>query len=96
MNKYEADREAAWIQRERDEEAWKARIIGSATEMDLVIDSLEKPDRLKIMKLVADLTDAGLELANPHQHYDLPRQTKDMVVELAQLVENAIEEYINE
>ena len=91
----------AWIEEEhnkfqRKQEIRKVSIIGSAVEMDYVIQHTPNELRLKIMKSIADLTDAGLELANPHHHADLPDQVKQFVIDLAQQVEQSIEEFIDD
>ncbi len=95
LTPFESELDAMHEQFQRQQETRKATIIGSAVEMDWVIRETENPLRLKIMKLIADLTDAGLELSNPRCHKDLPEQTKEMVIELAKAVENAIEEFVD-
>lgn len=92
----DAELDAALDRIDRETQAQKASIIGSAVQMDHVIRSTDNALRLKIMKLVANLIDAGLELGNPHCHQDLPQQTKEMVIELAERGEQAIEEFISE
>jgi len=78
-----------------DEE--KSSIIGSAAELDYVLwQKTHREKRLAIVQKIVTLTDAGLELQNPHQHKDLQEETKELVIELAQLIENAIEEYIED
>ena len=81
---------------DRQMQVRKASIMGSAVEMDYVIQQTREDLRLKIMNHVRHLADAGLELGNPHCHKDLPQQTKDMVIELAETVEQAIEEFVSD
>ena len=93
MTRSEAERNAWYEQHAASQKAWKSRIIGSANEMDIVVR--ESKYRLQIMEYLALLTDSGLELANPHQSPVLPEQVRELVIDLAKLVENAIEEYID-
>ncbi len=108
MNKAEAQREHEREEWERKQEAWRAKIIGSPVEMGLAINLASDETRMKIMRLIANLTDAGLELKADQSHAffrpiiddrsftDLSYQTLDMAVELAEAVKQAIEEYISE
>ena len=77
----------------------KSEVMNSAVEMGHVLsfaDETNNKTYLKIAKLFGNLIDAGLELDNPHCHKDLPDQVKEMVIELAQVGEQAIEDFISE
>ena len=91
----------AWIEEEhnkfqRKQEIRKTSILGSPVELDYVLRHTSDELRMKIMKRILDVVDAGLELSNPHYHQDLPEQTKAFVIDMAQHVEQAIEEFIDD
>ena len=50
---------------------------------------------LALFKLIGILANQGIELQGGKYHKDLPEQTLDVVKELASLVENAVEEYLD-
>ena len=96
MTYSEAKRDYEREKYERKQEAWKAQIIGSPVEMEMVIGSASDVTQMEIMRAIATLTDMGLELPNPNHAPILKEQALDVVQELAQAVKQAIEEYISE
>ena len=95
ITRTEAQREHERQEWERHKKAWEARIIGSPVELEHVIYHSTYETQMRVMRLIADLTDAGLTLQGMH-HHNLEEQTLDMVEELAHWVKQAIEEYISE
>ena len=84
---------------DRETQLRKSEVMNSAVEMGHLLRFTDQTNNklyLKIAKLFGNLIDAGLELSNPHYHEDLPAQVKEMVIELAEAGEQAIEEFISE
>ena len=95
LTPFESELDAMHEEHQRKQQVRKVTIMGSPVEMEWVYNHTPKELRMQIMNTIINLTDAGLELSNPHCHKDLPEQTKEMVIELAKAVENAIEEFVD-
>ena len=102
----EAVRDAEHEKHEREQEAWKAKIIGSPIELSQVIYSADNELWINILRNIAHLAEYGLEfrglsrlapphLERPYEHKDLREQTIDEVVELSKHIQQAIEEHVN-
>ncbi len=96
ITKFEAHQDAEIAKHEREREEWKAKIIGSPMEMDAALQFIDNKLWTSIMRNIAHLSDAGLELNTPGYDKRLEEQTLDEVKELAQNIKQAIEEYISE
>ncbi len=96
ITKFEAHQDAEIEKHEREREEWKAKIIGSPVELALVFHHANNARLINIMRNIAHLSDAGLELNTPGYDKRLEEQTLDEVKELAQNIKQAIEEYISE
>ena len=96
ITKFEAHQDAEIAKHKREREEWKAKIIGSPNELHQIIIEAHRRIRYSILRNIAHLADAGLELNTPGYDKRLEEQTLDEVKELAQNIKQAIEKYISE
>lgn len=96
----EAVRDVEHEKHEREQDAWKAQIIGSPVELSQVIHSADNELWINILRNIAHLSDYGLALKETQDwtstaSQQLVKQTCDETIELSAHIKQAIEEYVN-